>query len=67
MDRADYYEAKAALQNLKVVQLENELRARVAQTTVDRILARLQVPPASSYQWDDAALTITPTGGHHGG
>lgn len=67
MDRADYFEAKAALQNVKLVLLENELRARVAQTTADRILAKLQVPPAVSYTWDDGAYTITPQGGAHGG
>jgi hypothetical protein len=63
MDRGDYYQAKAAMLNLKCVQLENELRARTAQAGVAKALEQAGVPAAGGYTWDDETLTISPQGG----
>ena len=63
MDRGDYYQAKAAMLQLKTVQLESELRVRNAQASVTKALERVGVPAAGAYAWDDEALTITPQGG----
>lgn len=60
MDRAAYFEAKAALQNVRCVLLENEARAAKAHQMAASTLEKLEVPSARAYTWDDATLTITP-------
>jgi hypothetical protein len=67
MDRGDYFEAKAALQNVRCVQLENEVRARNAAEALRRTMARVGLPEAPGYSFDDATLTITPQGAGHVG
>ena len=66
MDRGDYFEAKAALQNVRCVLLENAAREAKAHQIAAEILKKLGVPPASAYSWDDATLTITPVEAGHG-
>jgi hypothetical protein len=67
MDRGDYFEVKAAIQNLRAVQAENELRGRAAVEALRRVTARLSLPEAAGYSFDDATLTITPQGTGHVG
>lgn len=60
MDRGDYYEAKAALQNVQIVLAQNEARAQRAHAVAAAVFARLNLPPAAGYRWNDETLTIEP-------
>jgi hypothetical protein len=60
MDRADYFEAKAAILDAQRVQLQADLAKSAAWATAYATLKRLGVDHASGYRWDDAALTIAP-------
>lgn len=62
MERGDYYEAKAAVQNLRAVQAEAELRVQRAGQAVERVMTRLGLPVGPAYRWNDEALTIEPVG-----
>lgn len=61
MERGDYFEAKAAILNMRAVQAEAEVRAVRATLAVERIMQRIGLPVGPGYQFDDATLTITPT------
>lgn len=68
MDRADYFEAKAALLNLELVLVRGQAQLLQAQVTRDGVLRRLGIPlDAPGYRWDDTTLEITPVGQGHGG
>jgi hypothetical protein len=60
MDRADYYEAKAAILDAQRVQLQADQAKLAAWSTAYATLKRLGVEQAQGYRWDDVALTIVP-------
>lgn len=64
LERADYFEAKSALLEANIAIADAERAKAAAQAKANATFARLGLSPAPSYEFDDAALTITPrTGG----
>jgi hypothetical protein len=61
MDRADYYEAKAAILNCQVEEANARLRIAMAAGRRDRVLLKFGIEPnVPAYSLNDEALTIEP-------
>ncbi len=61
MERADYYEAKAALLEAMRLQMELAARQQAAWQKATATLMRLGVESSPlGYDWDDTTWTITP-------
>jgi hypothetical protein len=56
MDRADYYEAKAAILEAQRAQMQ----AQVVWASAYATLKRLGVERAAGYRWNDQTMTIEP-------